>query len=49
MVGVTALKLHNFTQMPVTARQFGGTAIFSIGPAANRVAEKGADTSNLGR
>ena len=40
---------HNSTQKPITARQFGGTAVFSIGPAAHRVADKGADTSNLGR
>lgn len=41
--------MHNSTQKPVTARQFGGTALFGIGPAAHRVAEKGADTTNLGR
>jgi hypothetical protein len=40
---------HNSMQKPITARQFGGTALFSIGPAAHRVAEKGGDPSNLGR
>jgi hypothetical protein len=40
---------HNSTQKPITARQFGGTAIFSMGPAAHRVVDKGADPSNLGR
>jgi hypothetical protein len=40
---------HNSTQKPITTRQFGGTAIFSMGPAAHRVVDKGADPSNLGR
>jgi hypothetical protein len=39
----------NSTMQPVTPRQFGGTALFSIGPAAHRVVEKGSDASNLGR
>jgi hypothetical protein len=40
---------HNINMPPTTARQFGGTALFSIGTAAHRVAEKGQDSSNLGR
>ena len=32
---------HNVTMKPVSARQFGGAAIFSIGKAAHRVVEKG--------
>jgi hypothetical protein len=40
---------HNAATPPVTASQYGGTALFSIGPAAHRVVEKGCDTSNLGR
>jgi hypothetical protein len=34
---------------PVTHRQFGGAAIFSIDKAAHRVIEKGADELKLGR
>lgn len=37
---------HNTAMEPVTARQFGGTAIFK---ASHRVIEKGADESKLGR
>jgi hypothetical protein len=40
---------HNSTMKPVAATQYGGTAIFSIGSAAHRVAEKGSDPSKLGR
>ena len=40
---------HNTTMPPVTATQYGGTALFSIGSSAHRVIEKGCDSTNLGR
>jgi hypothetical protein len=39
----------NCSGTPVTAQQYGGTALFSISNASHRVIEKGADPSNLGR
>ncbi len=39
---------HN-ADMPLVNAQYGGTASFSIGPAAHRAVEKGCDLSNLGR
>lgn len=40
---------HNQNSPPRQARQYGGTALFSINKAAHRVMEKGMDPSNLGR
>jgi hypothetical protein len=40
---------HNTAMAPVTACQYGGTALLSTGPAAHRAVEKGGDPSNLGR
>jgi hypothetical protein len=40
---------HNTTSIPRTAKQFGGTALFSLDKAAYRVVEKGQDPSRLGR
>ncbi len=34
---------HNCAMKPTTTRQFGGTALFSIGKASHRVIEKGSD------
>jgi hypothetical protein len=39
----------NCSGTPVTAQQYGGTALFSISNASHRVIEKGADPFNLGR
>lgn len=40
---------HNRTAPPRQARQFGGTAFFSINLAAHRACENGQDESGLGR
>ncbi len=40
---------NNRTAPPRQARQFGGTALFSINQVAHRVVEKGSDETNLGR
>jgi hypothetical protein len=40
---------HNTTFPPLTDRQFGGTAIFTINHIAHHVFEKGYDNSGLGR
>jgi len=40
---------HNRTSAPRQARQYGGTALFSVNKAAHRVVDKGIDSSNLGR
>jgi hypothetical protein len=39
----------NVTFPPITRKQFGGTALFSIGTVTHRIAGKGVDTSLLGR
>jgi exonuclease III len=40
---------YNCTSKPITARQFGGTALFSINKSSHRVAAKGHDPTQLGR
>ncbi len=40
---------HNNTSTPITEKQYGGTAIFTINNIAHRVADKGCDGSGLGR
>jgi hypothetical protein len=40
---------NNCTAQPLTAHQWGGTAIFSLNQAAHRVSDKGKENSNLGR
>jgi len=40
---------HNRTAAPSQARQYGGTALFSVNKAAHRAVEKGYDESGLGR
>jgi hypothetical protein len=39
----------NVTLAPVTRKQFGGVALFRVGPSKHRVAGKGIDKSLLGR
>lgn len=40
---------HNRNVAPSQARQYGGTALFSVNKAAHRAVEKGYDESRLGR
>jgi hypothetical protein len=40
---------HNNTFPPITEKQYGGTAIFTINNIAHRVVERGCDGSGLGR
>jgi hypothetical protein len=40
---------HNCAMKPMMTRQFGGTAIFSIGKASHRVVEEGCNNTKLGR
>jgi hypothetical protein len=40
---------HNITSQAVTEKQYGGTALFTINDIAHSVAEKGCDSSGLGR